>query len=408
MLKKIPVSALRQDMFVHELCGSWMDHPFWRSAFVLKDRKDIARLRESAVQEVWIDTSRGLDVEEQANVIADRETTEADHQAFVEAAMTETVEPGEVSMEVEVRRAAKVCAKAREAVVSMFGEARMGGVVDVGSAEPLVEEISNSVLRNPHALVNLARLRSADDYTYMHSVAVCAMMVSLGQRLGLSGDALHSAGMAGLLHDLGKAAIPLEVLNKPGPLTDAEFDLMKSHPAAGHAMLEEAGGADAVALDVCLHHHEKMSGRGYPEGLTGEAISLLARMGAVCDVYDAITSDRPYKAGWEPSNALMKMHEWSGDHFDKRVYQNFVKCVGIYPVGSLVRLDSGRLGVVTEQRTEALLKPVLKLVYCTKQKARLMPKTLDLAGAGCQDRIVDWEDPATWGLKHLEELWATP
>jgi len=405
MLKKVPVTALRPDMFVHELCGSWMDHPFWRSSFRLHSPNDIARLKRSAVREVWIDTAKGPDVPESAAESVTAAGPQDDRQDLIDVAVADPAPPAASPMDVELRRAARICSEGKDAMVAMFTEARMGGAVDLAGAEPLVENIAASVARNPHALVSLARLRSADDYTYMHSVAVCALMVSLGRRLGLDEAALRGVAFAGLLHDLGKAAIPLEVLNKAGTLSDEEFDLVKSHPALGHRMLAEAGGTDEITLDVCLHHHEKLSGRGYPEGLDEARISQFARMGAICDIYDAVTSDRPYKAGWEPSSALMKMHAWCGDHLDRQLFHHFVKCVGIYPVGSLVRLTSDKLAVVTEQHSEALLTPVVKEVYCTRRQCRLPPLARDLAAAGTAERIVDWEDPAKWDLGPLAELW---
>jgi putative nucleotidyltransferase with HDIG domain len=244
--------------------------------------------------------------------------------------------------------------------------------------------------------------RASDTYTYMHSVAVCALMLALGRQLGLQGDLLKKAGMAGMLHDLGKIAMPLEVLNKPGKLTNAEFDLMKTHPERGHELLVK-GNAAAEVLDVCLHHHEKVDGSGYPHGLVGDDLSLLAKMGAVCDVYDAITSVRPYKNGWDPGEALRSMAQWAG-HFDPRIFQAFVKTVGIYPVGSLVRLQSGRLAVVTAQNPQSLLTPKVKVFFSTKSDLRLDPYELDLATRNCQDKVVACESPDDWNFKDLDRL----
>jgi HD-GYP domain-containing protein (c-di-GMP phosphodiesterase class II) len=240
----------------------------------------------------------------------------------------------------------------------------------------------------------------------MHSVAVCALMIALARQLGLDETQTRAAGLAGLLHDMGKAFIPNEVLNKPGKLTDEEFAVVKKHPELGHAALLQGSGAGEIALDVCLHHHEKTDGSGYPRGLTGDQISLFAKMGAVCDVYDAITSNRPYKAGWDPAESLRKMAEWAKGHFDDAVFQAFVKSLGIYPIGSLVLLASGRIGVVVEQSEKSLLTPRVRVFFSTRSNARIPPEVVDLSRAGVQDKITGREDPAKWNFPDLNALWA--
>lgn len=406
MLKKIRVNQLAMGMYVNELCGSWMEHPFWRSSFLLSDEKDLHALRASSIREVWIDTSKGLDVPDGAPAVSQSESTarveHRIHQAAARPGASDSTTIGE-----ELSRAARICARSKEAVTSMFEDARMGKAVDSAQARILVEEISESVNRNSAALLSLARLKTADDYTYMHSVAVCALMMALGRQLRLDQEQIRQAGMAGLLHDIGKAKMPLEVLNKPGKLTDEEFAIMKSHPTEGqHMLLKLADSVDAVTLDVCLHHHEKTNGSGYPNGLVDADISLFAKMGAVCDVYDAITSNRPYKQGWDPAESLRKMAEWADGHFDPRIFQAFVKSLGIYPVGSLVRLESGKLAVVLEQSRASLLKPRVKAFYSTRSRARIAPKVIDLSASWANDSIAGREDPADWDFPDLTELWS--
>ncbi len=390
-------------MFLHELCGSWMDHPFWRTSFQLKDAGQIAKILGSGIKEALIDTDKGLDI-----VVA---VAPATAQAAVEqiappaqkAALPAA--PELTSINAEIERASSIVAESKKAVVSMFNEARMGKAIEADNVMPLVEDISASVARNPCALISIARLKTSDDYTYMHSVAVCGLMIALARKLGLNDAQTREAGMAGLLHDVGKMAIPLEVLNKPGKLTDEEFALVKSHPLAGHEMLTGGKGVGEIALDVSLHHHEKIDGSGYPHKLAGDNISLYAKMGAVCDVYDAITSERPYKKGWDPAEAVHKMASWSIGHFDDRIFQAFVKSVGIYPVGSLVRLQSGRLGVVVDQSPVSLLTPKIKVFFSTKSQVRLPPQIIDLSRPQTNDRIIAQEDPAQWGFSDLTELW---
>ena len=405
MLKKISVDHLTLGMHLHEFCGSWMEHPFWRTKFVIKDQKDLDAVRASSIREVWIDASKGLDTCEGVSKEASEAEVERELQAA--AAADKPVVQQKTSMQEEAARAARICAKSKQAVVSMFQEARMGNAINAKDCAPLVEEINNSVARNPGALISLARLKTVDDYTYMHSVAVCALMIALARQLGLDEEQTRAAGLAGLLHDMGKAFVPNEVLNKPGKLTDEEFAIVKKHPELGHEVLANGSGAGDIALDVCLHHHEKTDGSGYPKGLKADEISLFAKMGAVCDVYDAITSNRPYKAGWDPAESLRKMAEWAKGHFDEAVFQAFVKSLGIYPVGSLVLLASGRIGVVIEQSEKSLLTPKVKAFYSTKSHSRIKPEIIDLSRPpGSNDKITGREDPAKWNFPDLNELWA--
>jgi HD-GYP domain-containing protein (c-di-GMP phosphodiesterase class II) len=240
----------------------------------------------------------------------------------------------------------------------------------------------------------------------MHSVAVCALMVTLSRQLGHDEEHARAAGLAGLLHDIGKAMMPLEVLNKPGALTGAEYEMMKSHSLRGHHLLSKGADIDALALDVCLHHHERPDGRGYPYGLAGDSLSLPARMGALCDVYDAITSNRPYKPGWDPADSVSKMAGWAtSGQFDPALFQLFVKRLGIYPTGSLVRLHSGRLAVVIEQNPQTLVSPRVK-VFLSATQSPMAPVVLDLSQPSCNDRITARESNEKWQFRHLDQLWA--
>jgi len=402
MLVRIPVGQLRLGMYIHEFCGSWYDHPFWRTAFLLDNPEDLRDILSTGIREVWIDTGKGLDVEggkSETAVASEINNTLA-------RANTGSKVAHHVDIAQEAARAVKICAQSKQAVSSMFKEARMGKALNAGDALPVVEEITTSVLRNPGALISLARLKDKDNYTYMHSVAVCALMVSLARQLGLDEEQTRQAGLAGLMHDIGKTMIPLEIINKPGKLSETEFQVMKNHPIDGHIILLESIGISDIVLHVCLRHHEKIDGSGYPEKLANEQIDLFAKMAAVCDVYDAITSIRAYKNGWEPAESIRKMAEWSHGHFDWRIFEAFVRSIGIYPVGSLVRLASGRLGVVVGQTEQSLLTPRVKVFFSIKSNVRIPPEILDLSKPSCQDRIVSHEDPAKWDIGDIQELWS--
>ena len=402
VLKRIAVADLRLGMHLERFEGAWVDHPFWRVRFVLDEQKDVQAARDSGVRECWIDVAKGLDVASAAAAAegASSRPTPAPAPAVRPAPLLAVAPTALVD---ELDRAAALCRRSRAAVISMFAEARMGRALDAEQCQGLVQEISESIARNPGALISLARLKTADDYTYMHSVAVCALMVSLGRGLGLNDAACREAGLAGLLHDLGKAVMPPEVLNKPGKLTADEFAIMRTHPEHGWELLRTGQAVSEAVLDVCLHHHERVDGGGYPKGLDGDRITLLARMSAVCDVYDAITSNRPYKAGWDPGESISRMATWQG-HFDTAVFAVFVKSLGIYPTGSLVRLVSGKLAVVVEQNRQSLTLPTVKVFFSTKANLPLPVQLIDLTRSS--ERIGAREPRQNWNFPQIEGLWA--
>jgi putative nucleotidyltransferase with HDIG domain len=396
VLKRVGVKELTVGMFIDGFDGSWVNHSLWRTRFLIDDAASLTKVHNSGAAYCWIDTSKGSDVSPQhsASVVS------TDERLPVQPDARPTVK----SLADELARAAHLRHRSARVMSGVFAEARLGKAVDVGTCGSLVHEIVESVDRNPHALLSLMRLKEGGEYTYMHSVAVCALMVGLGRALGLDEDTCRKAGLAGMLHDVGKAAMPLAILNKPDRLLPEEFEVIKGHPRRGYEMLVQSGDVSEAVRDVCLHHHERMDGGGYPEGLQGAQISLLARMGAVCDVYDALTSDRPYKQGWDPAHAISQMATWEG-HFDPAVLQSFVRCIGIYPIGSLVRLRSGRLAVVLEQNANTLTRPRVKVFFSTKADLPIKPQVLDLAAAGASDQIDARESPEKWQFPYLNELW---
>ncbi len=392
MIKLIPIEKLQPGMYIHDLNCGWMEHNFLRNRFAVKSDEDVTKVRELGVHEIYIDTAQGLDVEEAPT------QEEAAHKVdeVLEAIATDAAAPvRRVSMQREVERARNLHSEANRIVRDMMGDIRLGKQIQLEQIEPLVERIVDSIFRQQDAMLPLARLKEHDEYTFQHSVSVCALMTSFARTLKLPRDIIHEIAVGALLHDVGKAKVPDEILNKPAKLTDAEFLKMKSHVVQSKIILQGTPGISQVALDVAAQHHERFDGTGYPNKLKGDEISLYGQMGAIVDVYDAITSNRVYHKGMAPTEALRKLLEWSKFHFNPTLVQAFIRAVGIYPTGSLVRLESRRLAVVQAQNPENLMQPVVKVIFHTRGYY-LTPETVDLRHS--QDRIVGHEDFEAWDI----------
>jgi len=394
-IKKIPVENLRPGMYIQDVNCSWLDHPFAANHFAVKDEKRIQEIRALGIREVYIDTAKGLDLEDAPTETEVRR--EIDHR-MAEIAGESHQEAPKVELAAEIQRARKLHGEANRVVKGMLSDIRLGKQIEMELVEPLVEKMVDSIFRNQDALLPLARLKEHDNYTFQHSVSVCALLVSFARGLGLERGLIKEIAIGGLLHDVGKAQVPDEILNKPAKLTEAEFAKMKSHVVQSIVILQNTPGVSQIALDVAGQHHERFDGTGYPNKLKGEEISLYGRMGAIVDVYDAITSERVYHKGMAPTAALGRLLEWSKYHFDPALVRAYVKCVGIYPTGSLVRLESGRLAIVREQHPDKMMQPRVQVIFHIGQKHYLKPEMLDLARPGCQDRISGHEEFEDWGV----------
>lgn len=398
MLKPIKTQQLQVGMFVARVGGPWLEHPFWRSRFLVNSQEQIDQMIASKVEEVWIDLLKGKGVPPPAQLAASGSLSVkpvADEPAGA-------VPQSGVPLEVEFGLAREVMKNGKAVVGSMFTNARMGRALEVEGALMLVDTVSNSLTRHSQALIALARLKVRDDYTYLHSFAVCALMIALGRTLGLDNAAVQQLGLAGLVHDIGKISVPTHVLHKQGEMTAAEVAMVQRHPSVGYRVLNEAKLYSNIPLDVCMHHHERIDGRGYPFGLHGNEISVHAKIAAVCDAYDSLTSSRPGHQAWTPARALEYMAVRADTLFDRTVFQAFTRSIGIYPLGTVLRLRSGRLAVVFAQNDNEPLHPQVKVFYSVSEATHLGPETLDLRET--EDTVVGFEDPAQWGFRDEQLL----
>jgi putative nucleotidyltransferase with HDIG domain len=398
-IKRVRVEELKTGMYVHDLNCGWLQHGFLRPKFLIKHPDQIQKMRKQGLGEIYIDTAQGEDVA--------GAPTQAGIEQGLQQQLKDTASTGPalatapVSQREEAVAAKRILGEAAGVVDGLLHDVRLGRQLDPAKARPLVKAMHASMLRNPGALISLSRIKAADTYTFQHSVSICALLVSFAHAMGMEPATVEEAGLGGLLHDVGKMKIPNEILNKPGKLTDQEFDVMKSHAALSRDLLQGVPGVSSFVIQIAGEHHEKMAGGGYPLGISGDQISQIGRMTAVVDVYDALTSNRVYHKGKEPTEVLKRLLEWSGPHLDGGLVQQFIRALGIYPVGSLVRLSGGRLAVVVEQ-SDDLLRPTVRAVYDPVRKLLLPPRDIHLLHAS--EEIVDFEDPVAWGLDPLAYL----
>lgn len=346
---------------VHSLDGPWLAQPFWRSRLLLTSGDQVDALRRSGVPAVVIDLNRCVPpakapAQGVARNVPDRYSAARRSEDF--------------------KLVKRITDDARRVMKTVFEDVRDGKCAVLEDVDAVVGSMEQALDRNRSMLLNIMRLKQSDEYTYYHSVSVGTLMINFARELGLSDDQVKLMALGGLLHDIGKTRISKCILKKPARLTTAEFDEMRKHPVLGYELLASRD-IPATVLDVCLHHHEKMDGSGYPFGLAGNDISLAARMGAICDVYDAMTSKRPYKDAASPIAVVQMMASWSG-HFDPQLLFVFMKSIGVFPVGMLVRLSSGQLAVARDNGRRAS-RARLAVFYEIEQQRFVAPYDLMLS-----------------------------
>jgi putative nucleotidyltransferase with HDIG domain len=401
MIKKVSVSDLRPQMYIHDLNCSWMSHPFLSKRFMLASVRDIKKIIETGITHVYIDTSLGLDV-------ADMPSGEAVVQGKEEKPIDMSVslrrsEPKAVAIEEELIQAKRIYKEASTIVYATLQDCRLGKQVELEKLEPIVSAISESILRNPDAIVSLLRIKQADTYTFQHSVAVGTLLISFCRSIK-DRSSIEQVGIGGFLHDIGKMKVPEHILNKAGKLDEQEFSIMKRHVNYGCEIVETIAGISAISFSIVAEHHERYDGSGYPHGLKGDEISLYGQMASIVDVYDAMTSTRVYHASIEPTEVMKKLLESKGQQFNSKLVQYFIRTIGIYPVGSLVKLENGYLAVVIDQHHENLLHPRVKVIFNIQTRSYILPREFDLSKPDSNHRIVSFENPARWGINPIHYM----
>lgn len=392
MLKKIDIQHLKPGMYVANITQTGITLHAHEREGRIKDEQTIENLRKRGIRSVYIDDEQGLD-SDRAKPLAevDRKLDKA-----IQEIAPDTPKTTQVSFEQEFEKADKLHHQALNLVEQAMALAKTGKTVEVGPFEDTANNFIDSITRNQNALACLTRIRDKDSYLMEHSVNVAVLMGILGRHLELDQQYLHECVTGALLHDIGKILIPDSVLHKPGKLTDEEFSIMKRHASLSRQILMESQEFPETCVNIAGQHHERMDGKGYPQGLAGDEISSEGRMASVVDVYDAITANRVYHKGLTPSSGFKRLLEWAGPHLDTQYVHGFIKAMGIYPIGSLVELDNGLLAIVQEE-TDISMKPVVRTLYDTKRRDYCTQRRIDLSGPN--DRAIKQVvDPNSYGI----------
>ncbi|MBZ4644054.1 MAG: metal dependent phosphohydrolase [Deferribacteraceae bacterium] len=363
-MKKIPVKDIKIGDKVLKLDAGWLDTPFLKHNFVVKDQKTIDKLIKSGVEYVYIEKRN------ETEKIKENEIIEQVIEAKKENLPKEYLELKDLKPSFELYK------KSVEIVKNVMEDVRAGKMFDSSAVKILADKIADITVANKSLLTNIAKLKTYDDYTFQHSLNVATFASSLGKLLNLPVSEIKVLVNSGILHDIGKMLVPKEILNKPAKLTDEEFAIMKNHVTAGYEYLKKSGFTEDE-LKIVVEHHERADGSGYPRGLKDEDISIAGKIGAVVDIYDAITSDRVYHKGMYPSKAIKLMFSWTDKHINKKVFEFFVSNVGIYPAGTIVLLSTNELAIVGDVSKKPL-EPVV-VIFKSHTGQDIAPITYDLS-----------------------------
>ena len=374
-MKILPISELLPGMFVQNVTKQTGKIKVKSQGWV-KTQSGINKLIKAGILEVEIDPDKTL-----VDLVPEKEPTQTPSVKIKRDPWQKTH-----SAEQEMGKAKKLYDEAKTLQIKAFKDIKAGRDIDIAPFRELASGFMDSIFRNQDALACLTQMRQKDAYLLEHSINVSILMSIFAKHLGIEKDIIEQLTTGALLHDIGKIKIPDEILNKPGRFTDDEFKIMKMHSLFSKEILEEAG-LKGIAVDIAGMHHERLDGKGYPFGKKGDEISQYVRMASIVDVYDALTAERVYKAGMEPIKAFKILKDGCPDSFDPVLLTKFIQCIGIHPVGTLVKLSSQKVGLVTESNPAAPLKPVVKTFYSAKHSRYTQIQDIDLSSKKTSDSL---------------------
>lgn len=399
---KVLCSNLEKGMHVASLDRPWLETSFVLQGFIIRTDKEIEKLRETCSY-VYID--RGLSKVDGA-VISSSVDQQRPRKSNKQLFPTKTLAPYKDSKDwdTEYPDAQLAVKTLSDSIDDIFANVAKGGMLEISRLKKAVDPMISSITRNPDACIWLARMKQEDKYTYQHSLGASIWAVALGRQLGLPKSDLRSLALGALLFDVGKLQLDQDLLRVERPLTEEEFVGVKEHVQLGVEAVLANGVINQDIVDMVASHHERYDGSGYPKGLKGDAIPVFARIAAIVDCYDAITSHRSYAKAIPPAIAIKKIYEWRDIDFQSELVEEFIQAIGIYPSGSLVELSSGEIAVVAAEYPTRRLRPRVMLLLDVNQKPLEELEMIDLLTTtkktvdGAPLEIINSLEPGAYGI----------
>ncbi|NOX88177.1 MAG: HD-GYP domain-containing protein [Calditrichaeota bacterium] len=403
MIKKVKVDQLKPGVYISDFNCNWISHPFLTSKKRINSYRDVEKIKRTGIDEVYIDTTKGIDV---------YDTFSKDEFLRIFESDSFQISPGDeldfevqVPLKKELKRAREIQNQASQILKKAYQDIRYGNGIRVDEVASTVKEIVNSISRNHDALLLISNIKNKDEYTYEHSINVSILTAGICKALKMEKEEIVDYTLGAFLHDIGKSKIPNEILNKKTPLTPKEFEILKKHVNYGMELVSSHEHISENALSVIAEHHERLNGTGYPRKLNEYEISKGGKVGAIIDVYDALTSNRVYHPPLNPVQAIKEIYAQRLIHFDEDLIEQFIRFLGIYPPGSIVKLESGFLAIVIEAGRANILRPIVRLIYDLKKDIPITPRNLDLSkGIGELHNIVGTVDPIYYKINLNEYL----